>query len=202
MMRYPPVTWEFTNVMKKFVRVIGGKECFKTVKHWIRSCIDCQTRKSPRNRHKAPLIPIPVEGPFHRLSVDVLGPFNTSLSGNRFIVIFNDAYTKWAELFPVKSVEATVIARLLVDEVISRHGAPITLLSDRGTNFMSALVKEVCKLFSIRKLSTTSYHPQTNAITERYNSTLTDSISMYVSSHGRDWDIFFANAGFCPPRLH
>lgn len=169
---------------------------FQDVKHWVRSCIDCQTRKSPRNRHKAPLIPIPVEGPFHRLSVDVLGPFNTSLSGNRFIVIFNDAYTKWAEVFPVKSVEATVIARLLVDEVISRHGAPITLLSDRGTNFMSALVKEVCKLFSIRKLSTTSYHPQTNAITERYNSTLTDSISMYVSSHGRDWDIFLPMLAF------
>ena len=45
------------------------------------------------------------------------------------------------------SVEATVIACLLIDEIISRHGAPHVFLSDRGTNFLSKVVAEVCKIF-------------------------------------------------------
>ena len=48
------------------------------------------------------------------------------------------------------SVEATVIAHLLIDEIISRHGAPRVLLSDRGTNVLSRVVSEVCKIFQIQ----------------------------------------------------
>ena len=31
-------------------------------------------RKTPRNRKRAPLLPIPVEGAFDRVAVDCLGP--------------------------------------------------------------------------------------------------------------------------------
>ena len=54
--------------------------------------------------------------------------------GSRYIVVLSDYLTRWVEAFPVPSVEATVIARLLVNEIISRHGAPRVLLSDRGVN--------------------------------------------------------------------
>ena len=66
------------------------------------------------------------------------------------------------------SVEETVIARLLIDEIISRHGAPRVLLSDRGTG----VVSEVCKIFPIQKGNTSSYHPQTYGLIETFNSTL------------------------------
>ena len=72
------------------------------------------------------------------------------------------------------SVEATVIARLLIDEIISRHGAPRVLLSDRGTNFLSKVVAEVCKIFQIQKVNTSSYYPKT--LVERFNSTLCQSL--------------------------
>ena len=88
------------------------------------------------------------------------------------------------------SVEATVIARLLIDEIISRHGAPRVLLSDRGTNFLSKVVAEVCKIFQIQKVNTSSYHPQTDGLVERFNSTLCQSLSMYVSKNQKDWDEF------------
>ena len=96
---------------------------------------------------KAPLLPIPFEGAFDRVAVDVLGPFPSSSKGSRYIVVFSDYLTRSIKAFPVSSVEATVIARLLVDEIISRHGAPGVLLSDRGTNFLSKVVEEVCKIF-------------------------------------------------------
>ena len=166
------------------------KGMFKDVEHWIKSCVECSMRKSPRNSKKAPLLPIPVEGAFDRVAVDVLGPFPPSSKGSRYIVVFSDYLTRWVEAFPVPSVEATVIARLLIDEIISRHGAPRVLLSDRGTNFLSKVVAEVCKIFQIQKVNTSSYHPQTDGLVERFNSTLCQSLSMYVSKNQKDWDEF------------
>ena len=90
-------------------------------------------KKSPRNTKRAPLLPLFVEGAFDRVAVDVLGPFKPSSRQNRHIVVFSEYLPRWCEAFPVPSVEAFVNARLLVDEIIARHGAPRVLLSDRGT---------------------------------------------------------------------
>ena len=99
-------------------------------------------------------------------------------------------FNSLGEAFLVPSVEATVIVRLLIDEIISRHGAPRVLLSDRGTNCLSKVVPEVCKIFQIQKVNTSSYHPQTDGLVERFNSTLCQSLSMYVSKNQKDWDEF------------
>ena len=163
---------------------------YKDVEHWCKSCTECSMRKSPRHSKKAPLLSIPVENAFDWVAVDVLGPFPPSNRGNRYVVVFSDYLTRWCEAFPVPSVEATVISRLLVDEVIARHGAPRVLLSDRGKNFLSKVVADVCKIFQIHKVNTSSYHPQTDGLVERFNSTLCQSLSMYVSKNQKDWDDF------------
>ena len=113
---------------------------FKDIEHWCMSCVDCEMRKTPKYKRKAPLLPLPVAGPFDRLSVDVLGPFPLSHSGNRDVVCFTDYLTKWPEIFAVQAAEAHVIARLLTTENSPRHSAPRVLLSDRGKNFLSKLV--------------------------------------------------------------
>ena len=106
--------------------------------------------------------------------------------GSRYIVVLSDYLTRWVEAFPVPSVEA----RLLVNEIISRHGAPRVLLSDRGTNFLSKVVAEVCKIFQIQKVNTSSYHPETDGLVERFNSTLCESLSVYVSKNQKNWEEF------------
>ena len=161
---------------------------YKDIEHWCHSCIDCAMKKTPRNKSKAPLLPIPIEGAFDRLAVDILGPFPVSDNGNRYIAVFSDYYTRWPEAFALPSTEAPRIAQLLVDEILSRHGAPRTLLSDRGPNFLSSIVKEVCKLMNTRKANTTAYHPQTDGLVERFNGTLAEGLSMYVSGNQKDWD--------------
>lgn len=170
------------------------KGMYKDVEHWVRSCQDCQTRKKPRNNHRAPLLPIPVSAPWERLAMDVLGPLPVTLNGARYIVVFVEFLTKWPEIFPVKNIDAVTIARLITDEIIPRHGAPRTLLSDRGQNFLSNLVREVCKLYSIKKLNTTAYHPQCDGLVERLNSTLCQTLSMFVSRSQKDWDLFIPAA--------
>ena len=81
-----------------------------------------------------------------------------------------------------------MIARLLVNEIRARHGAPKVLLSDRGNNFLSKLVAEVCKIFHIHTVNTSSYHPQTDGVVEKFNSTLCQYLSMYVAKDQKDWD--------------
>lgn len=95
------------------------RKMFSDVSHWCRSCCDCAMRKSPRNRHKAPLLPIPVQDAFDRVACDIIGPFPVSKAGNRYVVVFSEYLTKWCECFPVPSIEASVIARLLVDEIFA-----------------------------------------------------------------------------------
>ena len=67
---------------------------FKDVEHWVKSCVECSMRKSSRNSEKAPLLPIPVEGAFDRVVVDVLGPFPPFSKGSRYIVVFGDYSTR------------------------------------------------------------------------------------------------------------
>ena len=110
---------------------------YKDITHWIETCKDCASKKSPKRTATAPMQSIPVEGPFDRVCVDVLGPFPTSDSGNCYIVVFMDSLTKWREAFAIRSTGADVIAKLFVEELVSRHGAPRKLLSDRGNNFLS-----------------------------------------------------------------
>ena len=64
------------------LRYYWGKT-FADVSHWCRSCCDFAMRKSPRNCHKAPLLPIPVQDAFERVGCDIVGPFPVSKSGNR-----------------------------------------------------------------------------------------------------------------------
>ena len=60
-------------------------------------------------------------------------------------------------------------------------------MSDRGQNFLSKIVNEVCKLFQITRLHTSSYHPQTNAQCERFNSTIAQSIRAYCVDRPTNW---------------
>ena len=72
-----------------------------------------------------------------------------------------DYLTKWPEVFAIPDQTATTIARLLVEEIVSHHGVPAEVLSDRGSAFLSSLMKEVEELLGFHKVNTTAYHPQT-----------------------------------------
>ena len=164
---------------------------YSDVEFWCRSCIDCATKKSPKNRPKAPLNPIPiVDGPFDRVAVDVLGPFPPTYNSNKYIIVFSDYLTRWPEVVAVNNADAKTTAKAFVEEIVCRHGAPRVLLSDNGKNFRSNLMKEICKITNTKKTFTTAYHPETDGLVERFNGTLTSMLSMYVSGHQRDLDTF------------
>ena len=63
---------------------------FRDIDRWCKSCVDCAMKKSLRNRHRAPLLPIPGGNAFDRVVVDCLGPFPCSKAGNRYVVVFTE----------------------------------------------------------------------------------------------------------------
>ena len=101
---------------------------------------------------------IPVEGPFHRMGVDVLQLPLVSSLGNKYVIVFVDYLTKWPEVFPVKNQSAYTIAKMLAEKIIPRHGVPAQLLSDRGAVFLSKLLAKICQLMGMKKLNTSAYH--------------------------------------------
>ena len=123
------------------------------------------------------LQPIHVGEPFHRHAVDVL-QLPLTARGNQYVVIFMDYFTKWPEAFAVSDQSAETIAKLFTEEIMCRHGIPEELLSDQGANFLSNLIQELCKILGMRKLNTSSYHPQTNGMVEKFNSTLINMIAV------------------------
>lgn len=162
----------------------------KDIQRWISSCNVCAGKKSPQPS-KVPIHSItqPVQ-PFDMVGMDFIGPLTETEEGNKHILVFTDYATRWVEAFPTRDQKATTVARILIDEIICRHSAPKTLLSDQGRNFMSDLVAEVSKYFGIKKVNTTSYHQQCNGLTEKFNDTLCKMLASYCDEHQKDWDTF------------
>ena len=157
------------------------------VSYWCKACLVCATRNVGQ-AIKPTLTPIPVGGPFDRVGVDVL-QLPKSSRRNHYAVVFIDYLTKWPEVFATADQSAPTIAKLLVEKVISRHGVPKELLSDRGASFLSKLIAKICKVMGIKKVNTTAYHPQSDGLVERFNRTLLDMLSKTVKAGGKDWDV-------------
>ena len=155
------------------------------VSKFRRSCLVCASRRGPGRKKWPPLQPIPVEGPFEMIGVDVL-QLPLSQSGNLYVIVFQDYLTKWPEVFATEDQKAETIARLLVEQVVARHGVPKRLLSD--PNFLSELMQEVYKLLGTTKVNTSVYHPQCDGLVEKFNSTLINMLAKSVDKYGHDWD--------------
>ena len=128
--------------------------------------------------------------PLERMAVDVLGPFPATETGNKYVLVVGDYFTKWTEAYAVPNQEAKTLARKIVDEFVCRFGAPEILHSDQGRNFESTLFKEMCTMLDIRKTRTTAYHPESDSMVERFNRTLAAMLSKYVAKHQKDWDMY------------
>ena len=53
--------------------------------------------------------------------------------------------------------------------LFTRVGVPKEVLTDQGTPFMSRLMADLCKLWQVKQLRTSVYHPQTDGLVERFN---------------------------------
>ncbi|GFU58770.1 hypothetical protein TNCV_3089111 [Trichonephila clavipes] len=158
------------------------------VEQWCKSCDACSARKGPKIRSRGKLHRYNVGAPFERIAFDILGPLPRTASGNKYLLVVMDYFTKWPEVYPIPDQEAPTVAEAVVQHWISRYGVPLQLHSDQGRNFVSAVLKGVCELLGIDKTKTTPLHPQSDGMVERFNRTILNNLSLMVSKNQQDWD--------------
>ena len=183
------------SVYNKLAQYYWWDGMYRDVHAHCRSCLTCASYQGTGRRVKPQLLSIPVGGPFHRVGVDIMELPLTS-HGNKYVISFVDYLTKWVESFPSDNQTSETIVRLLVDHVICRHGVPEMLISDRGANLLSTLMKEVSEVMGMRKINTTAYHPQADGLVENFNRTLQAMIAKSVDVFGTDWDEYLPHLLF------
>ena len=119
--------------------------------------------------------------------MDILSGLPTTKEKYKHVLLVVDSYSKWCECIPLRTQEATEVASVLFREIISRYGAPRVLISDRGKNFMSNLVKALSELFEIKRTLTSAYHPMTNGLVESKNSFILQALRAYCKGQQDDW---------------
>jgi hypothetical protein len=105
------------------------------------------------------------------------------------IWVIIDRLTKIAHFLPVK-VKYPVItyAELYIARILSLHGVPKTIVSDRGPQFVSKFWEELHKFLGTKLLHSSTYHPQTSGQTERVNQILEDMLRACVLDFSQKWD--------------
>lgn len=154
---------------------------------YVRSCSVCNQNKKAQQKKKAPMKLYHAGAPMEKIHIDILGPLKTTKTGNKYILVMIDQFTKWIELEPLPIQTSDVIAKALVDRFISRFGTPNLIISDQGANFTSQLFLSVCKLLQIAKNRTSPYRPSANGQVERSNRTILQMLRCYIDKQ-EEWD--------------
>ena len=153
------------------------------------------SRKRPQQTRWGALENIKAGYPLEIVAMDIFGPLPTSKSGNKYILVISDYFTKWAEAFSIPNQEAITVATRLVDHVFCRLSMPTQLDSDMGAQFESQLIKDISGLLGIKKTHTTPYHPQSDGLVERLNRTILSMLATTIKDHGKEWKDHLAK--FC-----
>ena len=158
------------------------------VRKWCQQCLQCAQRKTPAPKNKAKLTSIHPGYPLQLVAMDILGPLPESPHKNSCVLVVSDYFTRWTEAYALPNQEAETVAHKLVDEFFFRFSVPEQLHSDQGRQFESAIIKEVSRLLQINKTRTTPYHPQSDGLVERFNSTLLSMLATTIADHPWDWE--------------
>ena len=105
------------------------------------------------------------------------------------IWVIIDRLTKSAHFLPVKvNFMAKQYAQLYMDRIVSLHGIPRTIISDRGTQFIARFWEYFHATLGTQLIRSPAYHPQTDGQTKRVNQILEDMLRACVLSYGKKWD--------------
>jgi RNase H-like domain found in reverse transcriptase/Reverse transcriptase (RNA-dependent DNA polymerase)/Integrase zinc binding domain len=148
----------------------------KQVQRYVAECDTCA--KTKHSRHKPyGLLQTPAisERAWATIAWDFitkLPPSKEPLTGATFdsILVVNDTLTKFARFIPYKEAStAKELAYAFYKHVVSEHGLPETIISDRDKLFTSQFWQSLTDLLGVKYKLSTSYHPQIDGQTERTN---------------------------------
>lgn len=140
------------------------------IERTVKCCETCAT--VPKSPIKCTLKSWPVPSkPWSRIHADYAGPVN-----GQFYLVIVDAYSNWPEVFKTASTTSTKTIELF-SEVFTRNGLCDTLVTDNGSQFISAEFKNFTDSNGIEHLRTAPYHPQSNGKAEKFVDLLKTGLS-------------------------
>ncbi len=159
---------EFMKTYQRIKRQYYWKKMIIDIKHFVTSCKICQLRKSQPYASPTERYGTPVEAPFVRLAVDIIGPLKSTKRKNRYIIVAVDYFTKWPEAKALATITSQDVTEFLM-EVFSRQGIPQLVLFDNGVQFTSDYTKIFLDLYDTYIPFVSTYHPESNGSVENKN---------------------------------
>ncbi|MCO5596949.1 hypothetical protein L7F22_051020 [Adiantum nelumboides] len=152
-------------------------------------CDDCQRTKTPRGRDDMPLRSMMEARAFAKWGIDFVGPCPpTYKSHAQYIIVVTDYLTKWVEAKATTKNDAKTTAQFLYENIFTRYGLPIEIVSDRGTHFINEVIEQLLDEFMVIHRKSAPYHPQANGQAESTNNILVTVLTKIVSESRADWD--------------
>jgi transposase InsO family protein len=156
------------------------------VKSYVEDCETCLKVKYNQSPIKGPLKTRPLQQPWSQLSIDTVVSQTRTKKGNSNVMVVLDLYTKYIELFPMRQRTGKNVVRAL-DVLFDRWGAPKSVLTDNGTEYINKEVKAFLEARGVEHLTTPLNHPQGNPV-ERVNRTIKPMIAAFVNDNHNEWD--------------
>jgi len=181
------ITKTLTKLKKKYYWPTRIQDTY----NFIKPCTSCQLSKSSTGKKPGFLQPIPLLNtkPISRLCFDYLGPLPIS-NRKRYIIVATCNATKMAFAKAVTNADAASTIDFLFD-IITTYGTPKYFVSDQGTHFKNKEVKKVCEKLGIIQQFSSTYHPQSNGMTELMNKIICNSLTHYVNNNQNTWAFYY-----------
>ncbi|GJS14511.1 putative reverse transcriptase domain-containing protein [Tanacetum coccineum] len=165
---------------------------------YVSKCLTCSKVKAKHQRISGllqqPEIP---EWKWDKITMDFITKLPRSKSRHDTIWVIVDRLTKSAHFMAIREDYSTErLAKLYIDEIVARHGVPVSIISDRDGRFTSRCWQTVQKALGTRLDMSTAYHPQTDRQSERTIQTLEDMLRACVIDFGGSWDVHLPLAEF------
>ena len=161
------------------------------------SCEPCVRSKGEYRppRGKLHSLPTPFRS-WESIGMDFIGPFPAS-EGHNYLWVIICRLSSMVHLIPVNtSTTASQLSPIFVREVVCLHGLPDSIVCDRDSKFTSKWWREVHRILGVKILMSTSFHPQTDGITERANRSIAQILRTFVAANQEDWVSFLALVEF------
>ncbi|GJR07991.1 putative reverse transcriptase domain-containing protein [Tanacetum coccineum] len=148
------------------VRMIIMDEAHKTrdIATYVSKCLICSKVKAEHQRHSSllqqPQIP---EWKWDKITMDFITKLPKTKSGHDTIWVIIDRLTKSAHFLATREDYSTErLAKLYIDEIVARHGVPISIILDRDGRFTSRFWQTLQKALGTQLDMSIDYHPQTD----------------------------------------
>ncbi|GKD45641.1 putative reverse transcriptase domain-containing protein [Tanacetum coccineum] len=173
--------------LKKLYRWPNMKEI---IVEYVGKCLTCSRVKAECQKPFGLLVQseIPM-WKWERITMDFITKLPKTSNGHDTIWVIVDRLTKSVHFIPTRETDSMeTLTRLYIKEIVSRHGIPISIISDRDSHFTSRFWQSLQSALGTQLDMSTAYHPETYGQSERTIQTLEDMLRACVIDFGKGWE--------------